>query len=88
MTKAPQPITPSEWVRNLERAASTCKGSHVRVSRARLMQLCLLTRLTIQMLNSVDEGNAEAARAHLKEFVATLESPTLNVGLRKQDILA
>lgn len=67
-----------KWLLNLQRQLNALSTSaRVSISRARLMQMTLLIRLTVRAIEAIDRNDMPQAKLHLEEFVGTLLRDTL-----------
>ena len=67
------PDDPMAWVLNLERAARACRTPHIRLSRDRVVGMCILLRLFGSLLQQIDAGQHEAARKTLDGLLQQLD---------------
>lgn len=90
-TRATSPVSPPEasepnWVERLEKLARLCRSTHVRVSRSKLLKLCLMDRLIVRMLKQLDEGDSFEARRHLREYLELRDADAFTDGPRKIEV--
>lgn len=67
------PNSPMAWVLNLERAARACKTPHIRLSRDRVIGMCILLRLFGSLLEQIDAGDHTSARKTLDGLLEHIE---------------
>jgi hypothetical protein len=75
-----------EWLERLSKAVESAKSSHVRVSRGKLLKVCLIARMAIRMLEAIDKGDNKQARVQLNALVEILHLQIIEAGIRKVDV--